>query len=129
MTALRVAYVEDEDDIRELTEIALTSFADFTVQTYASGAEALAEMAAFAPDLILLDVMMPAMDGKTLFGRIMRTDALADVPVVFMTAKALPAECEELRALGAVGVISKPYDPVTLADRVTDLWRAAAVRS
>ncbi|WP_298435214.1 response regulator [uncultured Jannaschia sp.] len=129
MTALRVAYVEDENDIRELTEIALTSFADFTVQTYASGAEALAALEAFAPDLILLDVMMPAMDGKTLFGHITRTEALAEVPVVFMTAKALPAECEELRALGAVGIISKPYDPVTLADQVTELWRAATAPS
>ncbi|MDG4867837.1 response regulator [Guyparkeria sp. 1SP6A2] len=119
MSALeRILYVEDEEDIRAVAQLALESVGGFTLKSCASGEEALREAEAFAPDLILLDVMMPGMDGPSTLQALREIPALADVPVAFMTAKVQPAEIEYFKSLGAREVIAKPFDPMTLAEQV-----------
>lgn len=111
----RLLYVDDEDDIREIAVMALEIDPEFEVQACASGAEMLAVAPQWMPDLILLDVMMPAMDGPSAFRKLREQPATADVPVVFITARTQPHKVEELKSLGARGVISKPFDPMALA--------------
>jgi CheY-like chemotaxis protein len=117
-----VMYVDDEPDIRDLIEMALDGKCDFTISTCGSGPEALALLPVTNPDFVLLDVMMPGMDGPTTFSHMRANPALASVPVAFMTAKALPDEVARFRALGAVGVIAKPFNPVRLAQQIIALW-------
>lgn len=114
----RILYVDDEPDIREVAEMALGLDPDFEVQTAASGAEALPQAEAWQPDLILLDVMMPGMDGPAVLGRLAEQPATAKVPVVFITARTQAQEVAALIALGARGVIAKPFDPMSLAAQV-----------
>ena len=118
---MRVLYVDDEADIREIADIALGLDPSFEVDTAASGSQALKAMAANPPDVALLDVMMPGMDGPSLL-QAMRTDpALASVPVIFVTARAQRSELQNFATLDAVGVIAKPFDPMTLAAQVRAL--------
>ena len=114
----RILHVDDEPDIREVAEIALGLDPDFTCRSCGSGAEALRVAAEWQPDLILMDVMMPAMDGPATLVRLRVISATADIPVVFMTARAQTRELDQFRALGAVGVIPKPFDPMALAAAV-----------
>lgn len=118
----RVLYVEDEPDIRAVARLALEAVGGLTVNACASGEEALREAPAFAPELILLDVMMPGMDGPGTLRALRARPALAHVPVVFMTAKVQPQEVAAYIALGALGVIAKPFDPMALAQQVRELW-------
>ena len=120
---MRVLYVDDEPDIREIAEIALGLDEDFTVTTAGSGAEALAQLANDVPDVALLDVMMPGMDGPTLLARMREDDRLKDVPVIFVTARAQRAEMQNFATLDACGVIAKPFDPMALASQVRELLR------
>lgn len=118
----RILYVEDDPDIQAVAKLALEAVGGFTVKLCASGEEAVREAAAFAPDMILLDVMMPGMDGPATLRALRAQPSLAAVPVAFMTAKVQPGEVRELEALGALGVIAKPFDPMSLADQVRQLW-------
>jgi two-component system, OmpR family, response regulator len=118
----KVLYVEDDGDIRTIALLALETVGGLQVRACASGAEAVQAAPAFAPQLLLLDVMMPGMDGPTTLARLRELPATASVPVVFMTAKVQASEVEQYRALGAIGVITKPFDPMTLARQVQDLW-------
>jgi len=122
----RILYVEDEADIRAVADIALTRVGGFTLCLCASGAEALPAAREFAPELILLDVMMPGMDGLETLAALRADPALKDVPVAFMTARTLPAELDRYRTSGAIGVINKPFDPLSLAAEVRALWSARA---
>lgn len=122
-TLQRILYVEDEADIRAVAQLALESVGGFTVKTCSSGEEALREAVAFTPDLILLDVMMPGMDGPSTLKALRDLPALSEVPVAFMTAKVQPAEIEHFKSLGAREVIAKPFDPMTLADQVRAIWQ------
>jgi CheY-like chemotaxis protein len=115
MTAIRVLHVDDEPDIREVVEISLGLDPDFTVQSCNSGSEALAVAARWRPDLILLDVMMPGLDGPATLAQLRQNAETAHFPVVFMTARTRARETDRFRSLGAVGVIPKPFDPMTLA--------------
>jgi CheY-like chemotaxis protein len=115
MTALRVLHVDDEPDIREVVEFSLGLDPGLVMRSCASGEEALAVVEGWAPDVILLDVMMPAMDGATTFGHLQSNPRTAHIPVVFMTARAQSRELDLLRSLGAIGVIPKPFDPMALA--------------
>lgn len=125
MSALkRVLYVEDDPDIREVATMALELMGELELCVCASGADALADGPAFAPDLILLDVMMPGMDGPTTLARLRESPALAETPVVFMTAKVQPQEVAALRAMGALDVIAKPFDPMQLASRLIGIFDA-----
>ena len=125
MTAIRVLHVEDEPDIREVVEIALSLDPDFVTQSCNSGQEALAIAADWSPDIILLDVMMPVMDGPATLAQLQNDARTAEIPVVFMTARAQTHELDLFRSLGAVGVIPKPFDPMTLAASVRSYVRAA----
>lgn len=120
-----VMHVEDDPDIRIIAELALVTVGGLNITQYNSGAECLAAAERFVPDLILLDVMMPDMDGPETLRRLRDLPGLSQVPAVFMTAKAQPGEISEYKALGAIGVIPKPFDPLTLADQVRRLWAEA----
>jgi CheY-like chemotaxis protein len=115
MTKLRILHVDDEPDIRAVVELSLGLDSSFTVQSCPSGGEGLAAVAECPPDLILLDVIMPGMDGPTTLARLQENPHTAAIPVVFMTARAQTREIELFLSLGAVGVIAKPFDPMMLA--------------
>jgi CheY-like chemotaxis protein len=118
MRTLRVLYVDDEPDIRELVELSLTLDMEFSVKSCASGGDAVAAAAEWSPHIILMDVMMPIMDGPQTLSQLRRNRVTARIPVVFMTARAQARELEHFRSLGAAGVIAKPFDPMTLAGAV-----------
>lgn len=115
MNALRILHVDDEPDIREVVDMALSLDPELTVQSCASGGDALMAAAEWLPDLILLDVMMPGMDGPATLAQLRDSPNTSGIPVVFMTARAQPRELQHFVSLGAEGVISKPFDPMTLA--------------
>ena len=118
----KLLYVEDEPDIRAVAQLALGAVGGFTVELCSSGEEALRRAPEFQPDLILLDVMMPGMDGPTTLRALRAVPALAATPAVFMTAKVQPAEIAHFKSLGALDVIAKPFDPMTLAATVRRIW-------
>lgn len=118
----RILYVEDEPDIQAVARLALESVGGFTLEVCSSGKEALNKATAFAPDLLLLDVMMPEMDGVSTLHALRKLDKLKNTPVMFMTAKVQPNEIDQLRAQGALDVIPKPFDPMTLSDVINQLW-------
>lgn len=118
MSAVRILHVDDEPDIREVVDMSLGLNPDFEVRACASGAEAIKTAAEWSPFLILLDVMMPGMDGPTTLAQLRKNPQTAAIPVLFMTARAQSREVEHFIALGAQGVISKPFDPMTLASQV-----------
>lgn len=111
----RVLHVDDEPDIREVVEMSLGLDPDLVVRSCASGEEALGLVEDWAPAIILLDVMMPVMDGAATLGHLQSNPRTVDIPVVFMTARAQNRELDLFRSLGAVGVIPKPFDPMALA--------------
>jgi CheY-like chemotaxis protein len=121
-TLRRVMCVEDDDDIRLIIEFSLATVGGYEVLACASGRSALAQVEAFHPDLVLLDVMMPDLSGPQTLAALRELPALQGVPVVFMTAKALPGELEDLLQHGATGVIVKPFDPMTLAQDIVPYW-------
>jgi two-component system, OmpR family, response regulator len=122
-TALRrILFVEDDLDIQKIAKLALEALGGFSVLACASGSEALDAVAGFAPDLILLDVMMPGMDGPATLSALRRLPAAEKIPAVFMTARVQAHELAGYRALGAADVIAKPFDPMTLADTVREIW-------
>ena len=118
----KILYVEDEADIRTVAQLALETVGGFTLQVWGSGEEAVKAGPDFMPDLILLDVMMPGMDGPTTLQALREQEGLRDVPVIFMTAKVQPNEIQQYKELGAIEVIPKPFDPMTLADQVRRIW-------
>ena len=121
----RILYVEDDLDIQTVATLALEVVGGFKVKVCSSGEQALEKVVAFAPDMILLDVMMPGMDGPTTLKALRQLAALEQVPVAFMTAKVQSHEVDQLIKLGAEGVITKPFDPFTLAPQVRRLWEQA----
>jgi CheY-like chemotaxis protein len=121
-TLQRILYVEDEPDIQAVAKLALEAVGGFEVAVCDSGAEALARAPAFAPDLILLDVMMPGMDGPATLNALRALPQTAHTPVIFMTAKVQKNEIEDYKKLGAIDVIPKPFDPMKLAASVRDIW-------
>ncbi|MTW19775.1 response regulator [Allochromatium palmeri] len=122
----RVLYVEDEPDIQTVAKIALEVVGGFTVKICSSGEEALAAAEDFDPDMILLDVMMPGMDGPSTLAALRQRPALAQTPVAFMTAKVQPQEVTQFKSLGALDVIAKPFEPMQLANQVRALWEESS---
>jgi CheY-like chemotaxis protein len=121
----RVLLIDDEDDIREVAGMSLETVAGWTTLAARSGREGLKIAAEQQPDAILLDVMMPDMDGPSTFRNLQESAATRSIPVIFLTAKAQTREQRGFRELGAHGVISKPFDPLTLADQISELlgWK------
>jgi len=126
MTPLRVLHVDDEADIREVAGFALELDPGITLTSLPGGAAALERLAGgLAVDVILLDVMMPGMDGPETLASLRRLEGHAATPVVFMTARAQESEADKYRALGALDVIVKPFDPMTLAAELRAVLAAA----
>lgn len=117
----RILYIDDEEDIREIAALSLELEPDLEVRCCASGAQGIREAKAWHPSLIMLDVMMPEMDGPTTFASLAADPATASIPVVFITARAQAADVGALQSLGAAAVIAKPFDPMTLGQQVKAL--------
>jgi CheY-like chemotaxis protein len=120
----RICYVEDDEDIQRIVRMSLERVGKMTVEVVGDPMVAIERIAAFKPELVMLDWMMPGMDGPTLFRKMLETPAVKDIPVVFITAKASQRELEELRTLGAAGTISKPFSPKDLPDQLRKIWAA-----
>jgi two-component system, OmpR family, response regulator len=118
----RVCYVEDDEDIQRIVRMSLERVGKMKVEIVGDPLAAIDAIVGFKPDLVLLDWMMPGMDGPTLFRRMQEDPQTKNLPVVFMTAKATPAEMDELRSLGALGAISKPFSPKDLPEQLKALW-------
>ncbi len=118
----KILLIEDDDDIRTILRVALEKVGGFTVRACSSGTEGLAAVTEFAPQLVLLDVMMPGMDGPTVLSSLRERPDTAALPVIFLTARAVPADIARLRALGALDVLTKPFDPMTLHEKVKAAW-------
>ena len=114
----RVLLVDDEADIREVARVSLEAVGGFAVSTAASGDEAIAKAAAERPDAILLDVMMPEMDGPTTVEGLRSQDATRAIPVILLTAKVQATDRARFEELGVVSVLAKPFDPMTLSQDV-----------
>ena len=115
---MKVLVIDDEEDVRYVAQLSLGRVGGMTVVEATSGEEGLARARAERPDFILLDMMMPGMDGAATFRALRADEGTAQIPVVFLTAKAMASEVERLKSLGARGVILKPFDPMTLADEI-----------
>lgn len=118
---LRVLYVDDDTDIRTIVKITLDGTPDIELQTAASGSDGLVLAQQYHPDLVLLDVMMPGMDGPTTLQHLRAMPGFAETPVAFVTAKVQPAEVNALLLAGAAAVISKPFNPARLAEQIRTL--------
>jgi CheY-like chemotaxis protein len=116
----RILIIDDEDDIREIAAMSLETVAGWEVMVANSGAQGLTRAAMYKPDAILLDVMMPAMDGPATLQKLRADPEIAALPVVFLTAKLQATDRRRLAELGAAGVLAKPFDPMTLADQVKE---------
>jgi len=118
----KILYAEDEADIRSIAQIALEDIGGFTMKYCTSGQEALDQAEEFQPDLLLLDVMMPGMDGPTTLRKLREKPTLAHTPAIFMTAKIQMKEIAEYKEMGVLQVINKPFDPMLLAQQIRDYW-------
>lgn len=119
---IRICYVEDDEDIQKIVRMSLERIGKMTVEVVSDPMLAIDAIRAFKPELVMLDWMMPGMDGPTLFRKMKEVPEVRDLPVVFITAKASQRELDELRALGAAGTISKPFSPKDLAAQLRAIW-------
>lgn len=115
---MKILIIDDEADIRRIARLSLARIGGMDVSDAGSGAEGLTLAAKDIPDAILLDVMMPGMDGPATLAALQGNPLTAAIPVIFLTAKAMASELERLTTLGARGVLTKPFDPLTLAQQV-----------
>jgi len=124
---LSILYVDDEADIRMIVEMALQLRPGITVRTAVSGDAAIEMLQGdgWRPDLLMIDVMMPGLTGPELLERLRADPETAELPIIFVTARARPQDIQAYIAQGALGVITKPFDPMNLADQVIELFRAA----
>jgi len=118
----RILMVEDDTDIQTVACMALEAVGGYTVEVCSGGREALSKIQGFGPDLVLLDVMMPDMDGPNVLRELRANPATAPIPVIFMTAKAQAHEVNSYRQMGALDVISKPFDPMALSALIDTIW-------
>jgi CheY-like chemotaxis protein len=118
----RILYVEDDEDIREVVRFALEAVGGFSVLACESAAAAFEAIDSYAPQLIMLDVMMPQTDGPAMMRELRLREATRHIPVVFMTAKVQPQEFAEFLQLGVIDVVAKPFDPMTLPQTIASIW-------
>jgi len=120
----RVCYVEDDEDIQRIVRMSLERIGKMTVEVVGDPTKAIDAMKIFKPDLVMLDWMMPAIDGPTLFRQMKARPETSGLPVVFITAKAAQRDLDELTSLGAAGTISKPFSPKDLPEQLRAIWKA-----
>ena len=120
----RICYVEDDEDIQRIVRMSLERVGKMTVAVVGDPTQAIETMAEFRPDLVMLDWMMPVMDGPTLYRQMKLRPETSSLPVVFITARASQRDLDDLRNLGAAGVISKPFSPKDLPDQLRAIWAA-----
>ncbi|MBE0481870.1 MAG: response regulator [Bacterioplanes sp.] len=123
MTLNRIMHVEDDESIRLVVEMSLVDVAGFELLSCDGGESALQQVVSFAPQLILLDVMMPKMDGLQTLAALREIPHVADIPVVMMTAKIQDAEKQHYLQCGAVAVLNKPFDPMTLGKQLLAIYQ------
>ena len=120
----RICYVEDDEDIQRIVRMSLEKVGKMTVALVTDPTRAIETITEFQPDLVMLDWMMPVMDGPTLFRQMKLRPELSGLPVVFITARASQRDLDELKTLGAAGTISKPFSPKDLPDQLRAIWAA-----
>jgi CheY-like chemotaxis protein len=120
----RICYVEDDEDIQRIVRMSLERVGKMTVAVVGDPTRAIETMAEFRPDLVMLDWMMPVMDGPTLFQQMKLRPETSSLPVVFITARASQRDLDDLKNLGAAGTISKPFSPKDLPDQLRAIWAA-----
>jgi CheY-like chemotaxis protein len=118
----RILYAEDEPDIQSVAKLALEVLGGYEVLLCSNGTDVLEQVVRFDPGLILLDVMMPDLDGPATLHRLRGDPHTAKIPVIFLTAKAQTSEVRHYKTMGALAVIAKPFDPMMLATQVQKLW-------
>lgn len=121
MAVRRILIIDDEDDIREVAALSLEMVAGWDIITANSGPQGIERAAADRPDAILLDVMMPQMDGPTTFKRMQANPATAGIPVLLLTAKVQGVDQRRFASLGVAAVLFKPFDPLTLAEQISSV--------
>jgi two-component system, OmpR family, response regulator len=120
----RICYVEDDEDIQRIVRMSLEKVGKMTVAVVTDPTRAIETITEFRPDLVMLDWMMPVMDGPTLFKQMKLRPETSGLPVVFITARAAQRDLDELKTLGAAGTISKPFSPKDLPDQLRAIWAA-----
>jgi CheY-like chemotaxis protein len=123
MLLKRILLIDDEDDIREVAQLAFETAGDFEVDSAHGGRAGVAKAHAVKPDVILLDVMMPELDGPHTLAMLRESSDTQDIPVIFLTAKVQTADKRNLLALGARGIIAKPFDPLLLPEQVLEILK------
>ena len=118
-----ILHVEDDEDIRDIAKMALEVMGDFTVIQQDCGEAAIAIAAETKPDVLLLDVMMPGKTGPETLAELRKFEHLANIPAIYMTARVQPSEIDQFKKTGVLGVIEKPFDPVTLGQDIVDLLK------
>ena len=119
---IRIVYVEDDEDIQRIVRMSLERVGKMTVAVVSDPTLAIQTITEFRPDMVMLDWMMPVMDGPTIYRQMKMRPELNALPVVFITAKAGQRDLEELKALGCAGTISKPFSPKDLPDQLRAIW-------
>jgi CheY-like chemotaxis protein len=120
----RICYVEDDEDIQRIVRVSLERVGKMTVAVVGDPTQAIQTINEFRPDMVMLDWMMPVMDGPTLFRQMKLRPETSALPVVFITARASQPDLDELKTLGAAGTISKPFSPKDLPDQLRAIWAA-----
>ena len=118
----KICYVEDDEDIQRIVRMSLERIGKMTVTVVGDPTKAIEAIVEFKPDLVMLDWMMPVMDGPTVFRHMKTRPETSGLPVVFITAKAAQRDLDELKALGAAGTISKPFSPRDLPEQLRAIW-------
>lgn len=120
---LNILHVEDDPDIREIAMMSLELAGNFQVLQCDGGIESLKILETYQPDVFLFDVMMPGMDGLQLLAEVRKQEAFSSTPVIFMTARVQNSERQSLLDAGAIGIISKPFDPIELGNQIVELLK------
>jgi CheY-like chemotaxis protein len=120
----RILLADDEPDILEISRMALETVGGYEVVVCESGAGFLKILPEFKPDLVIIDALMPDMNGLEVFDRMRQAPGFQDTPAVFLTGLVLERDLRDLRASGAAAVITKPFDPMKLPQRIDEIWRA-----
>lgn len=118
----KILYAEDELDIQVIVDAIIKNMSDYEIKFCNNGQEVLDVVEDYNPDLILLDVMMPEVDGLTAFHRLQENPNTKNIPVIFMTAKAQVHEVQNFSKIGVIGIITKPFDPMQLCSNIEEIW-------